>query len=101
MLLENILVKFEEFNEKGDILATPENKNIFNTLINYQADMVPIKGKRIKLRHTKYTKDLDPNTYMGKYGRCILEVRSFNMPSKDTGDKIKILIIYLKHIDIV
>lgn len=101
MLLEDVLVKFEEFNEKGDILANPENKTIFNTLMNYQADMVPIKGNRIKLRLTKYTKELDPDTYMGKYGRCILDLRTFRIPSKDTGDKIKILIIYLNHIDIV
>lgn len=101
MILENILVKFEEFNEKGDIFVTPENKNIFNTILNYQANMVPIKGSRLKVRLTKYTKELDPNLYMGKYGKCILEFRIFKPIQKETGERIKILIIYLKHIDIV
>lgn len=100
-ILENVLVKFEELDDRGDVFATPEDKSIFQTIMDYKVGFVPIKGNRIKLRFTKYNKDMNPNEYLGKYGRCILSFKTFSFPSNQYSGKVTNLIIYLNHIDIV
>lgn len=99
--MTDVLVKFDEFNEKGDILATPEDKSIFKYLMDHNVMFVPIKGGQIKLRPTKYMNDLHPNMYMGKYGKCIFEIKRFEYPKGGTSEMLTSIIIYLNHIDIV
>jgi hypothetical protein len=100
-IIENVLVKFDGFNEKGDILATPEDKSIFQKLMSQNVDFVPIVGNQLKIRLTRYNKDINPNTYIGKYARCILRTKVFRFPKQGTPEIIKSLIIYLNHMDIV
>lgn len=102
--LEDVLFKFDELNAKGDILATPQDKSIFNTIMSHKVDFVPIKGGQVKLRLSKYNKDINPEKYLGKYCKCILRFRVFAYKDYFNPEKIektKSLIIYLNHFDIV
>jgi len=100
-IIENILVKFDGFNEKGEILATPEDKTIFQTLMSQNVTFVPIVGNQLKIRLTKYNKDINPNTYIGKYARCVFRTKVYRFPKAGTPEIVKSLIIYLNHMDIV
>lgn len=100
MIIENVLVKIVSVNEDGVILAMPEDKSIYNTIFNYQADRVPIVNKHIKIKRSKYTKDLDIEPYIGKYCKCILDFRKYTVNDKTTNERIRILILHLIQIDI-
>jgi hypothetical protein len=101
MILEGILVKIVGVNQDGVILAVPEDKTILNTIINYQSDRLPIVGNNIKIKRSKYTKTLDIEPYIGKYAKCIIELKNYTVNDKVTKNRIKILILHLLQIDIV
>jgi len=101
MILEGVLVKIVSINQDGVILAIPEDKNILNIIMGYQADRVPIVGNRIKIKRNKRTQDLDIEPYIGKYARCIIELKKYNLNDRVTKERIKILILHLLQIDIV